>query len=93
MARIAPRSVVSVLGAATAPPTWVSGVAITGLRLLVAFLWLWNVFWKVPPDFGEDKRTRLYFWTHLGLDSRSSRRTPDCSNTLCYRTSPRSAGA
>jgi hypothetical protein len=24
--------------------------------------------WKVPPDFGEDKRTGLYFWTHLGLD-------------------------
>jgi hypothetical protein len=41
---------------------------ITGLRLLVGFLWLWNVSWKVPPDFGEDKRTGLYFWTHLGLD-------------------------
>jgi hypothetical protein len=22
----------------------------------------------VPPDFGEDKRTGLYFWTHLGVD-------------------------
>ena len=41
---------------------------ITGLRLLVGLLWLWNVSWKMPPDFGEDKRTGLYFWTHLGLD-------------------------
>jgi hypothetical protein len=68
MPQLGPRSANSVLGAATALPTWVSGVALTGLRLLVGLLWLWNVFWKVPPDFGEDKRTGLYFWTRLGVD-------------------------
>jgi hypothetical protein len=61
MARIAPRSVVSVLGAATAPPTWVSGVAITGLRLLVGFLWLWNVFLEGAAGLqrGQADRTLL----------------------------------
>jgi len=55
MARIAPRSAVSALGGATAPPALVSGVALTALRLLVGLMWLWNVVWKVPPDFGENK--------------------------------------
>jgi hypothetical protein len=41
---------------------------LTGLRLLVGLMWLWNVVWKVPPDFGENKKAGLYFWTHLGVE-------------------------
>lgn len=31
-------------------------------------LWLAHVWWKVPPDFGEDRRTGLWFWTHLAVE-------------------------
>lgn len=27
-----------------------------------------QVWWKVPPDFGEGRRTGLWFWTHLAVD-------------------------
>jgi hypothetical protein len=43
-------------------------IALAGLRLLVGLIWLRNVVWKVPPDFGEQRRTGLYFWTHLAID-------------------------
>ena len=43
-------------------------VALTCLRLLVGLMWLENVVWKVPPDFGERGRTGLYFWTHLSVE-------------------------
>jgi hypothetical protein len=58
----------SALWSTTGPPAWVSGAALSGLRLLVGLMWLWNVVWKVPPDFGENKKTGLYFWTHLGVE-------------------------
>jgi hypothetical protein len=38
------------------------------LRILAGLLWLAQVWWKVPPDFGEHRRTGLWFWTHLAVD-------------------------
>ncbi|MEE9242573.1 MAG: hypothetical protein V3U55_00730 [Mycobacterium sp.] len=43
-------------------------IALTGLRLLVGLLWLENVVWKVPPDFGEQTGRGLFFWTRLAVD-------------------------
>jgi hypothetical protein len=42
-------------------------IALTGLRLLAGLLWLENVVWKVPPDFGENTGGGLYFWTGLAV--------------------------
>lgn len=54
--------------------SWVSGVvrpavtpvpragdaALAGLRILVGLLWLYNVAWKLPPDFGESSGSGVY---------------------------------
>jgi hypothetical protein len=50
------------------PPARVSGIALAVLRILAGLLWLAHVWWKVPPDFGENRRTGLWFWTHLAVD-------------------------
>jgi hypothetical protein len=68
MSEIGSRSAVSGLSAATAPAAWMSGAALTVLRLLVGLMWLHNLLWKVPPDFGEKTRGGLYFWTRLGVE-------------------------
>ena len=41
----------------------VSGVVLAALRVLVGLLWLYNVSWKRPPDFGEDNGIGLYRFT------------------------------
>jgi len=33
------------------------------LRMLYGILWLQQVMWKVPPDFGMASNGGLYFWT------------------------------
>ena len=33
---------------------------LAGLRVLVGLMWLYNVVWKRPPDFGEDSGTSVY---------------------------------
>jgi hypothetical protein len=38
-------------------------VGATFLRVLLGMLWLWNVNWKVPPDFGEEGMRGLYKFT------------------------------
>jgi hypothetical protein len=45
-----------------------SGIALAALRILAGLMWLANVIWKLPPDFGEKGRTGLYFWTRLAVD-------------------------
>lgn len=36
-------------------------VALAGLRILMGLLWLANLLWKLPPDFGrDDERGLLY---------------------------------
>jgi hypothetical protein len=68
MTEIASRSAISALGSTTAPPAWLSGASLTVLRLLVGLMWLHNLLWKVPPDFGEKSQGGLYFWTRLGVE-------------------------
>lgn len=50
------------------PPARASGIALAVLRVLAGLVWLTQVWWKVPPDFGENHRTGLWFWTHLAID-------------------------
>jgi hypothetical protein len=50
------------------PPARVSGVAVSGLRMLAGSIWLYNVVWKVPPDFGENDHSGLYHFTHFAVD-------------------------
>lgn len=38
------------------------------LRVGVALLWIQNVAWKIPPDFGERENTGLYLFTHWAVD-------------------------
>jgi uncharacterized membrane protein YphA (DoxX/SURF4 family) len=52
----------------TPPSARVSGVALTILRMLAGLLWLAQVWWKVPPDFGENRHTGLWYWTNLAVD-------------------------
>ncbi len=42
-------------------------VGATFLRILLGFLWLWNVNWKVPPDFGEAGQRGLYKFTAFAV--------------------------
>jgi uncharacterized membrane protein YphA (DoxX/SURF4 family) len=37
-----------------------SGLCVGGVRITLGLLWLANVHWKVPPDFGEDGGGGLY---------------------------------
>ncbi|WP_426978043.1 DoxX family protein [Pseudarthrobacter sp. O4] len=41
---------------------------IFALRAGVALLWIQNVAWKVPPDFGERENTGLYLFTRFAVD-------------------------
>jgi len=57
----------SLLGWVLAPATEEvprhQAVGATILRVMLGFLWLWNVNWKVPPDFGEAGQRGLYKFT------------------------------
>lgn len=50
------------------PPGRVSNMALAGLRILAGLIWLYNVVWKTPPDFGENNRSGLYRFTHFAVD-------------------------
>ena len=50
------------------PPGRASGIALAVLRILAGLLWLAHVWWKSPPDFGERRRTGLWFWTQLAVE-------------------------
>jgi thiosulfate dehydrogenase (quinone) large subunit len=41
--------------AAALPDTRVSRLVVAAVRVAVAFLWIQNSYWKVPPDFGQDR--------------------------------------
>jgi hypothetical protein len=43
-------------------------IALACLRVLAGLSWLYNVVWKVPPDFGERTGGGLYHFTHLAID-------------------------
>ncbi|MEO6411304.1 MAG: hypothetical protein ABIO48_01845 [Pedococcus sp.] len=52
-----------VLGPATEDVPRHQAVGATILRIMLGFLWLWNINWKVPPDFGEAGKQGLYKFT------------------------------
>jgi hypothetical protein len=68
MATVSARRVVDALFSPEPPPVNYGQIALTCLRLLVGLIWLRNVVWKVPPDFGERRHDGLYVWTHLAVD-------------------------
>jgi hypothetical protein len=68
MTKVAPRRVIDVLMSPPAPQAKSGQIALTGLRLLAGLMWLENVVWKVPPDFGERTRGGLYFWTTRAVE-------------------------
>ncbi len=39
----------------------------TVVRIVLGLLWLWNVNWKVPPDFGRANEVGLYKFTEFGV--------------------------
>jgi uncharacterized membrane protein YphA (DoxX/SURF4 family) len=45
-----------------------SATALAALRILAGLLWLYNVSWKRPPDFGQDSGSGLYGFTQLAVE-------------------------
>lgn len=41
---------------------------IAGLRITVALMWIQNVGWKIPPDFGRDDHSGLFQWTSYAVE-------------------------
>lgn len=68
MALPSPRRVIDLILSPVSPPARAGAISLTVLRIVAGLLWLAHVWWKVPPDFGEDRRTGLWFWTHLAVD-------------------------
>ncbi len=48
--------------------TRASAVMIAALRCGVALMWIQNVAWKVPPDFGRANNDGLYFWANKAVE-------------------------
>lgn len=42
-------------------------VVVAIVRVLFAGLWMQNVVWKIPPDFGADHHNGLWHWAHLAV--------------------------
>jgi hypothetical protein len=63
-----PGRLIGALLSPPAPDTKSGQITLTCLRILVGLIWLRNVLWKVPPDFGENRRTGLYFWSNLAIE-------------------------
>lgn len=45
-----------------------TAVVSAGLRILVGLLWLYNVSWKQPPDFGREDGNGLFAFTKDAVD-------------------------
>lgn len=43
-------------------------ITIAFVRVGVALLWMQNVAWKVPPDFGQASKTGLWEWANKAID-------------------------
>ncbi len=44
------------------PVSRATGVMVAVLRVGVALMWIQNVAWKIPPDFGRAQENGLYSW-------------------------------
>ena len=64
MTPASPRRALDLVLSPKPPPARAGGIGLAVLRIVAGLMWLANVLWKVPPDFGEDRRTGLWFWTH-----------------------------
>jgi len=42
------------------PDTSLTRTLVAATRVAVALMWVQNAFWKVPPDFGRDRKDDLY---------------------------------
>ena len=56
------------LAPAVDAPRWSGTLTLATLRILAGLLWLYNVSWKRPPDFGQDDDSGLYRFTHDAVD-------------------------
>jgi hypothetical protein len=65
---IARNRLIAAVSSPASPPGTSGQIALACLRLLAGLIWLYNVVWKVPPDFGERTRGGLYHFTHLAID-------------------------
>jgi thiosulfate dehydrogenase (quinone) large subunit len=54
--------------AKVAEPTATMRGGVAAARVGVALLWIQNVEWKVPPDFGENTQRGLFEWTSWAVD-------------------------
>jgi thiosulfate dehydrogenase [quinone] large subunit len=56
--------------AARLPDTRTSRALVAATRVIVAFVWIQNCYWKVPPDFGRDSTPPegLYQFTRYAVD-------------------------
>lgn len=45
-----------------------SAIAIAIARVAVGLMWLQNVSWKIPPDFGQDRSDDLYRFTRYAVE-------------------------
>jgi uncharacterized membrane protein YphA (DoxX/SURF4 family) len=68
MTTASPGRALSLVFSPTPPSARAGGIGLAVLRIVAGLLWLAHVWWKVPPDFGENRRTGLWFWTHLAVD-------------------------
>ncbi|SCK30562.1 hypothetical protein [Streptomyces sp. WMMB 322] len=55
------------LGPATDEVRREQAVAAAFLRVLLGLMWLYNVAWKRPPDFGQDTDSGLYHFTSYAV--------------------------
>jgi thiosulfate dehydrogenase [quinone] large subunit len=59
-----PRTAVRDLGNPVAPEPLETGrstrALVAGVRIVVALMWIQNLNWKIPPDFGRDRNADLF---------------------------------
>lgn len=64
----APSSLAGLWRPAVDPTPRAGAGALAVLRILAGLLWLYNVSWKRPPDFGQDSGSGLYGYTRGAVD-------------------------
>ena len=56
------------VGARTEVPGRGAGVMMAVVRIALGVMWVANVSWKTPPDFGESDRAGLYQFTSYAVE-------------------------
>jgi hypothetical protein len=62
------RRIVGWLLSPTEPSERGRRIALGGLRILAGALWLYNVVWKLPPEFGRDTGRQLFGYVQGAVD-------------------------